>query len=367
MAIPKIPDGGQPPQTLRDKIYTSTPVVLTVIATVLAGMSSSEMTRAQYFRAMAAQNQAKAADQWGYYQAKRLRATEALNTLDILAATAHPGRLDQQAVASASQMLLQELTASAAIAQAAGGDRVKQLLERATAANQQLLAMLKDPASAIAFEPLLKKVPVMEDKPVADPRISEAMQAIDALQTEPQMTPLLRQITDESLQQAFLAADSNGKMFDDAVKPAGSALDKLHALLEEEGEIASEFAAASPSTGPSDAAATALNGAARQVNAAQAAIAAERLRFAAARYDHEAKYNQVSGQLYEVLVRQSSVLSERNRARSAQLFYGMLAAQAGVVISSLSLAVQKRNVFWSLAALAGTVAIGFSGYIYFFT
>ena len=39
----------------------------------------------------------------------------------------------------------------------------------------------------------------------------------------------------------------------------------------------------------------------------------------------------------------------------------------GVVISSLSLAVARRNIFWTLAAVAGVAAISFSGYIYLFT
>jgi hypothetical protein len=55
------------------KILTATPVVMTVIATALAGLSSSEMNRAQYDRSGAAQLQSKASDQWSFFQAKRLR------------------------------------------------------------------------------------------------------------------------------------------------------------------------------------------------------------------------------------------------------------------------------------------------------
>src|SRR5438552_12292385 len=54
---------------------TATPIVLTVVATGLAGLSTSEMTLAQYHRSVAAQNQSKASDQWGFFQAKRLRGT----------------------------------------------------------------------------------------------------------------------------------------------------------------------------------------------------------------------------------------------------------------------------------------------------
>jgi len=44
----------------------------------------------------------------------------------------------------------------------------------------------------------------------------------------------------------------------------------------------------------------------------------------------------------------------------------MLAAQAGVTIASLSLAVHKRNILWALAGLAGLAAVTFSGYVYLY-
>jgi hypothetical protein len=69
------------------KILASTPIVMAVIATMLAGLASSEMTKAQYDRSLAAQLQSKAGDQWSYFQAKKLRGAEARNSLDVLAAT----------------------------------------------------------------------------------------------------------------------------------------------------------------------------------------------------------------------------------------------------------------------------------------
>ncbi len=75
------------PQTGWGKILTATPVVMTVIATLLAGLASSEMTRAQYDRAYGAQLQSKAGDQWGYFQAKKMRAAMQQNSLELLEAT----------------------------------------------------------------------------------------------------------------------------------------------------------------------------------------------------------------------------------------------------------------------------------------
>src|SRR5215470_16440232 len=81
------------PKSFWDSILTSTPVVLTVVATLLAGLSSSEMTRAQYHRSLAAQHQSKAGDQWSFFQAKRIRGgntemeVELLRTQHLVAPT----------------------------------------------------------------------------------------------------------------------------------------------------------------------------------------------------------------------------------------------------------------------------------------
>lgn len=70
------------------KVLGATPVIMTVIATMLAGLASSEMTQAQYERSLAAQLQSKAGDQWGYAAAKKTRGALARNSLDVLAGTA---------------------------------------------------------------------------------------------------------------------------------------------------------------------------------------------------------------------------------------------------------------------------------------
>ena len=65
----KIPDElkADVPQTKWCKILIATPIIMTVIATMLAGLSSSEMTKAQYNRSFAAQLQSKAGDQWSFF------------------------------------------------------------------------------------------------------------------------------------------------------------------------------------------------------------------------------------------------------------------------------------------------------------
>ena len=93
----KIPDAlkADMPQTTWGRILLATPVVMTVVATLLAGLASSEMTRAQYNRSLAAQQQSKAGDQWSFFQAKRLRGTMQLSTLDILKGTVPVRPLDE--------------------------------------------------------------------------------------------------------------------------------------------------------------------------------------------------------------------------------------------------------------------------------
>src|SRR5215467_1888970 len=72
------------PQSRFGKILSATPVVMAVVATMLAGLASSAMTRAQYDRSLGAQQQSKAGDQWSFFQAKRMRGAIQHNTADLL-------------------------------------------------------------------------------------------------------------------------------------------------------------------------------------------------------------------------------------------------------------------------------------------
>src|ERR1700677_3624983 len=86
MAQLEIPDSltTSLPSSIWGKVLGATPVVMTVIATCLAGLASSEMTRAQYDRSWAAQLQSKASDEWGYFQAKRMRSILQGDSLDLI-------------------------------------------------------------------------------------------------------------------------------------------------------------------------------------------------------------------------------------------------------------------------------------------
>jgi hypothetical protein len=61
------------PESLLSKMGAGLPVALAAIATTFAGLSSSEMSRAMYWRSAAAQDQAKATSQWTLAGFKRDR------------------------------------------------------------------------------------------------------------------------------------------------------------------------------------------------------------------------------------------------------------------------------------------------------
>lgn len=88
LPLEQLKEAAHLPDNKWGKLLGATPVIMTVVATLLAGLASSEMTKAQYERAHGAQLQSRAGDQWAFFQAKRLRGEMQRNTLDLLSAQA---------------------------------------------------------------------------------------------------------------------------------------------------------------------------------------------------------------------------------------------------------------------------------------
>jgi hypothetical protein len=109
MSQPTTPAPAEKPKTAWERVVTSTPIILTVVATILAGLSSSEMTRAQYYRALAAQNQSKVSDQWNFFQAKRIRGTQMEQTAMLLRAQTGAGQISPESLRSAAAHLSEQL------------------------------------------------------------------------------------------------------------------------------------------------------------------------------------------------------------------------------------------------------------------
>ena len=104
----------------------------------------------------------------------------------------------------------------------------------------------------------------------------------------------------------------------------------------------------------------------RSKSATRRDFVAARLEYNARRYDAEARLNQVVANLYELQVRKANLSAARHHRRSQRFFYGMLAAQTGVIISTLAIAARQRNLLWTIAAIAGVTAIAFAAYVYVF-
>ena len=277
------------PQSTWGKILGATPIVMAVIATMLAGLASSEMTKAQYDRALAAQLQSKAGDQWGYFQAKKLRGAVAHNSLDLLAATVQ----------------VAPLTAAA--------------LPDADVATVAALVDNKMPAARPAK---------------FDAAVNAALAKLAASAPETEIAAALVKVKPAELAAALKAAQDAADAFDNATKPVNQAVDKLDGTLP-----------------------------AGNLNVFRSFSAAH-LRYTAARYDAEAKLNQAVASIYELQVRQNNYSAEKHHRRSGKFFFGMLAAQFAVIVSTFAIAARKRNLLWSLAAAAGAAAVSFSIYVY---
>ncbi len=279
------------PQNKWGKVLGVTPIVMTVIATMLAGLASSEMTKGQYDRSLGAELQSKAGDQWGYFQAKKLRGALAQNTLDLLAATSEVAPLEGAAIPGADAATLAALT--------------KTQLPDATPAR-----FADEVQAAIDL--------VVNSRPESE--IAAALARV-------QPATLVVSLTD-ALQAAMA--------FDSATKSLNKAVDKGETLL-----VAGD-------------------------KSVLRSFAAARLRYTAARYDAEARLNLAVAGIYELQVRQSNYSADKHRARSGKFFFGMLAAQLAVIVSTFAIAARQRSFLWSIAAAAGAAAVAFSVYVFLY-
>ena len=307
------------PQNTFAKILAATPVVMAVVATMLAGLASSEMTRAQYDRSLAAQQQSKAGDQWSFFQAKRLRSAFQRNTAELLQAIIEVHPLEP---ATLRKWVERDRPELAAVLDSRAGQDALGFLQRGEA-----------PPTSTGLAP--------------DPKLKAALDGLENLKTDREMAALLAPVDDPSLEAALRAARDQAQAFDEATKPINQAIDQIDALVT---RSAAASVGAGATSGPS----------------VDRDFTAARLRYTAARYEVEARLNQAIANLYELQVRKSNFSAERHHARSQEFFYGMLGAQLGVIVSTFALAARNRNLLWSLAAAAGLVAIAFAVYVYLY-
>jgi hypothetical protein len=277
------------PQSTWGKILGATPIVMTVIATMLAGLASSEMTKAQYDRAYAAQLQSKAGDQWSFFQAKRLRGTFARNSVDLLAATTEVTPLTAASLPGTAEVTVN--------------------------------ALVKSEMPAI-------KPAVFSDE------IKAALSAVESFASDAETAQKLSAVKAEALRAALADARNAAAAFDEATKPINKDTDRLNVeLMKGDKPVFRAFSAA-------------------------------RLRYNADRYDSEARLNQAIANIYELQVRQNNLSAEKHHKRSGKFFFGMLAAQLAVIVSTFAIAARKKNLLWAFAAAAGAGAVSFAVYVY---
>lgn len=179
------------PPTAWGKVLTATPIIMTVIATALAGLASSEMTRAQYSRSLAAQQQSKAGDQWGFFQAKRLRGAIQRNSIDILQNTTDVHPLDAAVLDKAGSTLLQS-----------------------PAGQQAVAALLKGEMPGVPAGPVLE---------------GELQAAVELVEKE---GPDARvRLTDKQMAEALDAAKERARLFDATMQPINQVIDTIEKAL----------------------------------------------------------------------------------------------------------------------------------------
>jgi hypothetical protein len=382
------------PQNFWGKILTMTPVVMTVVATVLAGLSNSEMTQSQYHRTMAAEVQSKAGDQWGFFQAKKTRGLTMHDTAEVLEATANVSgyELGQQGtleskldrVDKTGDELLGRVGMHSDIAEATSLNSTIETMGQRLAHRRELIGERKNELAKMRPATMEANYSSPAAWHPKDAAVKAASEAIAGLKPDEEIAPLVATVTAGALAEELRSAMAYTHELDAAFRPAASAVQNNQAVVER------TFLAWQMIRGDADAVREMLGDPFRARllpvdvrNAAQDFVAAcddvgamaRRSKAEAAamnlgvgdrRYEAEAQHNQAIALLYEIQVRVESALSDRHRARSQKFFFGMLGAQMAVVVSSLSLAMQRKNLLWSFAAAVGLAAMAFAGYVYLF-
>jgi hypothetical protein len=303
-------------QPLWQKVITATPVIMAVLSTLLAGLSSSEMSFAQYYRSIASQDQSKATDQWGFFQAKKIR-----------------GGIS----GTAAEMLVDQGNADATFSPAT--------LSGIANAPAFLAEMLADPKTRQALKLLSDEpLPPIGTSFIADDQLQKAYNALSNGDEKSLDPNIFERITEPTVRDAIRRGEEQAQNISDTFNGPLKILTKLKSAL-------TKMALSSDP----------------QCRRVLATFAAAQQRFDAARQAREAQANQVTAYLYEIEVRRASVQSDRHRIRSKYFFYGMLGTQAAVTIATIAIAAREKNTLWTLAAGIGAIAVMYAGYVYLFT
>jgi hypothetical protein len=327
------------PRPFWEGVLTGTPVVLTVLSTLLAGLSSTEMSLAQYHRALSAQHQAKTVDQWSFFQAKRGRAAGYDTAVDGMIASA--------SAAGSAPLPVTPQRVSAELGTSAGANAVTPEMADALTRIVPPFPKLKGDV----FEPASAAPKGLELTPVApeDGTVATLMEAVRRRLTEDQTRDLVGRVDPTAVADSLRAAEYNANSFDEWSDRIDVPLSAVDALLRRHAESA---------------AASGDRGKAESASRLRRDWIIARDTFLAWRYRIQANFNMRSALLYEVQVRRSSWESAIHIRRCWGYWYGQLAVQAAVTVATMSLAVRSRSLLWAIAAAASLAGVGYSAGVY---
>lgn len=369
---------------LIETVIISTPVLLTVIATFILGRSSSEMTQAQYQRAVAGQKQSKVADEWAFFQAKRIRGTTyEVTAVSLLAQKADPFTAD--ALIESADALIREIQLTAKEAESLR-DALQSLEKKAEAERVQIQSTLNPPDGKsddrtklkAALEALVSYPTVVLEKKAEDESVDaeqrklleEILDDIRAFKPENEVGAKALRLKKETIENALIrakldaaAVNAQGKRIDRVLEKFDGLVDRQTALAREYQRIVGARLSALARAGTDAEEIRKLERRHDRVRDVAARLLggykAARYAFDARRYEDDARSNQRTAFLYEVFVFQSAARSDKHLGRSFGFMIAMLVAQVGVTVGSMALALKRRVPVWAVAAIAGVCAIIF--------
>lgn len=296
------------PKSILDKLGAALPIALTALATVFAGLSTGELQKAMYWKSQAAQDQAKATNQWTLAGFKRSRA-------------------------------LEMESAAAALRQASGYLRFKYGTagEGATGLQPQAAEWLNGGGP-----------PRVDLPPPSDDNLAQLIRDIRERKPEADLLALAARIPIKTINAAIDAGEefverTTTQEWDEVV---GTAKAMVRKVVDEASR-----------TNPADA----IDPAKQSVASAAQALA---FSMEDRRYRGEAGLNFALGYLYEARVKATSAESDKHRKKSENFFFAMLGCQIGATVAALALARKRGSMLWLLAGLAGLVAIVYGAFVF---
>jgi hypothetical protein len=217
----------------------------------------------------------------------------------------------------------------------------------------------------VAYEKKPAESAATEDKRDEQQKIlDEVKKAIEERTTEKEMAPIVLKISDEALHTALVDAEKKANDTAKQSKDAENVLEQIDLLMDNLAQAVYVYLASNADTIENANSPDHDKKVRAHIHRFLTSYKYTRHVFTHRRYEKDARAYQDSAFLYEVSVYLSSAKSDRHLERSKNFMIAMLVAQVAVIIASLAMAVKQRSLVWSLATLAGLVAITYGGSVF---